>query len=138
MKKALYINTILFFSILGVFILSDYAQALSVKHQYFKAEREYRDLKKSSRKKYRQNWQNCISMFENAHKSDPSDPWAPAAMYNEGFLYFEMAEVSFLKKDIKAGIDIMESLIKKYPASRYKFDAIKTIKENKKDFILKV
>lgn len=135
MKKALYFNTFIFLTIIGVFVLPEFAQASSVKHQYFKAEKEYRDLKKSSRKKYRQNWQNCIEMFESAHKTDPSDPWAPAAMYNQGFLYFEMAEVSFLKKDIKSGLDIMEDLIKRYPGSRYKYNALKMIKENKKKIL---
>jgi N-acetylmuramoyl-L-alanine amidase len=135
MKKALYINTIIFIILLNIFAFQEYAYALSVKHQYFKAEAEYRNLKKSSRKKYRQNWQNCISMFEKAHKTDPADPWAPAAMYNQGFLYFEMAEISFLKKDIKTGIDIMEDLIGRYPGSRYKFNALKMIKENKKKIL---
>ncbi|MDY0133243.1 MAG: N-acetylmuramoyl-L-alanine amidase [Desulforegulaceae bacterium] len=131
MKKVLYFKTFVFLIIILLFGSVSYTEASSVKHQYFKAEAEYRNIKNSTKKKYRSNWSACISMFEKAHKTDPLDPWAPAAMYHEGFLYLEMAEVSFLKKDIKEGLDIMEKLIKKYPGSRYKYKALKQIRENK-------
>lgn len=132
MKKALFFKTVVFFTLIALIVSSDYAEAISVKHQYFKAETEYRNLKKSSKKKYRSNWTDCITMFEKAYKTDPSDPWAPAAMYHHGLLYLEMAEVSFLKKDIIQGLDIMDSLIKRYPGSRYKYKALQQIKENRK------
>jgi N-acetylmuramoyl-L-alanine amidase len=131
MKKALFFKTIIFFAVIALFISADYVQAMSVKHQYFKAETEYRNLKKSSKKKYRSSWLSCISKFEKAYKTDPSDPWAPAALYHQADLYLEMANVSFLKKDIKTGIDLMNKLIKRYPGSRYKYKALQQIKENK-------
>lgn len=106
--------------------------SLSVKHQYFKAEKKYKELMQNpSKRRYRTNWTNCINLFEKAWKQDPKDPWAPASMYKAGYLYFELADVSFSRNDIFSGIARMDKLIKTYPKSRYKYRAIKAIKDNK-------
>jgi N-acetylmuramoyl-L-alanine amidase len=132
MKNKIYFKFIIFFFFCIFFYPADYCHSESVKHQYFKAERAYADLKKSSSaKKYRSKWMECINKYEKAYKSSPSDPWAPAAMFKTGYLYFELADVSFLKKDLNSGISLMRDLINRYPGSRYKFKALKSIKENK-------
>ncbi|MGM0418113.1 MAG: N-acetylmuramoyl-L-alanine amidase [Thermodesulfobacteriota bacterium] len=132
MKNKIYFKFIIFFFFCIFFYPAEYCHSESVKHQYFKAERSYADLKKSSTdKKYRSNWIKCIDKYEKAYKTSPGDPWSPAAMFKSGQLYFELADVSFLKSDIDTGINTMRRLIKRYPGSRYKFKALKSIKENK-------
>ncbi len=128
-------NKVLIIFILPIFFLLNGLNTngfcSSVRHQYFKAERKYNELKKSkTRKKYRVYWKKSIEAFEKAYKKDPKDQWAPVSMFYSGYLYFELAEISFFKKDIESGIDIMKKLIKRYPGSKYKFKALNEIRKN--------
>lgn len=131
MKNKFFLNILTFCILISIAGFNSQAYAASVKHQYFKAEKEYKELKSNwSKKKYRANWVKCIVLFEKAYKSNPDDPWAPAAMYKSGLLFLELADVSFSKDDVRSGMYIMKKLIKSYPSSRYKYRALDRIKDN--------
>jgi N-acetylmuramoyl-L-alanine amidase len=90
------------------------------KQAYFEAEACYYDLRDdANRTKYRCYWLDCIRKFEESNRSDPSGPWAAAALYMSGFLYEELYKYSFSDADQQDARSIFEQIVEIYPKSEY-------------------
>ncbi|MDI6686947.1 MAG: N-acetylmuramoyl-L-alanine amidase [Desulfobacterales bacterium] len=102
----------------------DISSAVMARDKYIKAETCYNNLCKSPEKqKYRHNWLNCIEKFQAVYKHDPSGPWAAAGLYMSGKLYQELYERSYKKSDKEEALDLFERIVKRFPKSRYKYNA---------------
>jgi N-acetylmuramoyl-L-alanine amidase len=103
--------------------------AITAKDKYFKAETSYKKLRNNPQKyKYRHNWLSCIKKFQAVYKHDPKGPWAAAGLYMSGELYGKLYKVSSRESDRKEAIDIFERIVKQFPKSKYKGNAIKKIR----------
>jgi N-acetylmuramoyl-L-alanine amidase len=103
--------------------------AITAKDKYFKAETSYKKLRNNPQKyKYRHNWLSCIKKFQAVYKHDPKGPWAAAGLYMSGELYSKLYKLSLRESDRKEAIDIFERIVKQFPKSKYKGNAIKKIR----------
>ena len=95
--------------------------AKTTKSMYHGAEACYKKVRSDPEKrKYRDGWLRCIEEFQDAYRNDPSDPWAPAALFMSGKLYLELHKHSYREADRDQAVDIFERVISRYPKSRYK------------------
>ncbi|MBF0225520.1 MAG: N-acetylmuramoyl-L-alanine amidase [Desulfobacterales bacterium] len=116
MKRKLFLYLIGF-----IFFTNQVFAAVSPKDIYIKAENAYSKLLKSSEKqRYRHNWIKCINLFEKSYKLDPSDKWAPAALYMTGKLWSELFKISYRESDKEQSINMLKKVIENYPKSAYK------------------
>ena len=103
--------------------------AITAKDKYFKAEVCCKILHNDSHKrKYRHNWLLCIEKFQAVYKHNPKGSWAAAGLYMSGELYCKLYELSSRESDRKEAIDIFERIVKQFPKSKYKGEAIKKIR----------
>jgi len=97
------------------------ADAPAPKERYMQAEACYRGLRQNpSRQKYRHNWMRCIDGFHKVYASDPEGGWAAAGLFMEGKLYRELYSWSKNPDDALAARTAYETVIAKYPQSRYR------------------
>ncbi len=98
------------------------------RQQYFEAEACYRKLKKQPEKrKYRDNWMQCIDRFESVYTEDTDGPWAAAGLYMAGELRAELARYSGAGIDRQEARDAFSRVIRRFPDSRYRSRAEKAL-----------
>lgn len=119
-------------AVLMFFLLSTpMAQAkITAKDQYTLAEKELEKLKANpSLQKYRDKWLKCINKFYILYENDPSGPYASAGLYKAGALYQELSRISFLESDEQKAQEIFQTIVQKYPKSKYHLQAVKNLKK---------
>ena len=105
------------------------ALAENAKSRYFKAERCYRQLQNNpGQQKYRDRWFRCINSFLAVHKQEPRGVWASVSLYQAGKLYAEMYQHSYFEGDKEEALDIFDRVIRNYPKSHYRQEALESKK----------
>ncbi len=100
------------------------------KEMYHQADACYKKLLRSTKKrKYRDNWLQCIDAFRAVYRHDPSGSWAAAGLYMSGSLYHGLFKYSGRKNDRKEAIAQLQQVIGGYPKSRYRKRAKDAIHE---------
>ncbi len=123
-----YIFIMLFFSY-GAMFWPDISGAITPKEQYYKAEACYRDLRSNAQKrKYRDNWMQCIEKFQSVFRLDPDGSWAAAGLYMSGELYRELARYSGKQTDLNEAVDMYSRIVKRFPNSRYRQKAERALR----------
>lgn len=121
---------IISFFLIGYLFQPQNAFSETAKHKYIQADAAYKNLRHNPRKqKYREFWFNCIKKYEAVFHHDPSDPWAPAGMYQSGILYYELYKRSYKPADKQEALDVFERVIKRYPKSQYAKRSANQIRE---------
>ncbi len=96
----------------------------SAADEYHAAESCYGSLKQDSRKrKYRENWMQCIEKFYASYRHDPAGPRAAAGLFMTGKLYADLYGFSNQKSDLRAAHPMYERIMDKFPGSRYRVKA---------------
>ena len=96
----------------------------SAADEYHAAESCYGNLKQDSRKrKYRENWMQCIEKFYASYRHDPAGPRAAAGLFMTGKLYADLYGFSNQKSDLRAAHTMYERIMDKFPGSRYRVKA---------------
>jgi N-acetylmuramoyl-L-alanine amidase len=96
----------------------------SAADEYHAAESCYGSLKQDSRKrKYRENWMQCIEKFYASYRHDPAGPRAAAGLFMTGKLYADLYGFSNQKSDLRAAHTMYERIMDKFPGSRYRVKA---------------
>jgi N-acetylmuramoyl-L-alanine amidase len=80
----------------------------------------YRSPKKM---KYRHNWINCISLYEDVYTRFPKSDEAPWGLYKAGRLYTKLYGYSGLEKDLDSAIETYRKLVTDYQAHSLADDA---------------
>ena len=105
------------------------SEAVTPKQMYIQAEGCYKQLRHSRQKmKYRHNWQRCIDQFQRVYRLAPTGPWAAAGLYKSGKLYQELAQHSGNRSDIQKARDILNRVVRQFPDSRYRGQAVAELK----------
>lgn len=122
---------IVLFSIFSLFIFCSVASAgKSPKNQYYQAESCYQYLLENQKKQQdRKNWLYCIEKYKEVHRLNPYGPWAAAGLYKTGLLYAGLSRLSKRDSDRKEALTFFEQVIKQYPKSRYKNQAVDEIRQ---------
>ncbi|MBA4366100.1 MAG: N-acetylmuramoyl-L-alanine amidase [Desulfobacterium sp.] len=121
---------IVLFSICSLFIFCSAASAgKSPKDQYYQAESCYKYLLENQKKQQdRKSWLYCIQKYKEVHRLNPYGPWAAAGLYKTGLLYAGLYRLSNINSDRKEALTFFEQIIKQYPKSRYKNQAVDEIR----------
>jgi len=77
-------------------------------------------LQNTRRTKYRDVWLNCIDQYLGAFEADPDGTTADVSLYQAGRLYLELAQYSRSAADRDNGGKHLETLLQKFPTSRYR------------------
>lgn len=102
---------------------------LTAKDRYSLAEKEMAKLMTNpSLQKYRDKWLKCIDQFYGVYETDPSGPYASAGLYKAGALYLDLSRISWLESDEENAKKIFETIVQKYPKSKYHMQAVKHLK----------
>ncbi|MGD9305345.1 MAG: N-acetylmuramoyl-L-alanine amidase [Desulfobacterales bacterium] len=126
--KKIYIIIILFFCCGGMF-WPYISEAVTAREKYYQSEACYRDLRANAQKrKYRDNWLQCIEKFQSVFQLDPDGPWAAAGLYMSAELYRELARYSGKQSDLNEALDSYKRIIKRFPDSRYRQKAERAIR----------
>ncbi len=97
------------------------ACADQIGERFFKAEASQRELEAdTARQRFRHHWLRCIERFNAVYSDDPDGRWAAAGLYRAGALYLELARRSGLSSDRQEGIDRLQRVVRRFPASAYK------------------
>ncbi|MCP4745741.1 MAG: AMIN domain-containing protein [Desulfobacteraceae bacterium] len=93
---------------------------LAARTNYKKAQVQYRLLqKKSSLRKYRDQWFKCIDSYRKAYELDSDGPLAAAALFGLAQSYEQLYKYSFLKDDRKQAQKAYKELYQRFPDSPY-------------------
>lgn len=91
---------------------------------YHAAESCYANLKLDSpKRKYRENWMQCIDQFYASYREDPAGPKAAAGLFMTAKLYADLYGYSNQKSDLRAAHTMYERIMDKFPDSRYRVKA---------------
>jgi N-acetylmuramoyl-L-alanine amidase len=120
---------IVLFTVCSLFIFCSGVNAgKSPKDQYYQAESCYKYLLENQKKQQdRKNWLYCIEKYKEVHRLNPYGPWAAAGLYKTGLLYAGLSRLSKRDSDRKEALTFFEQIIKQYPKSRYKNQAVDEI-----------
>ena len=126
--KKIYIFIVVFLCGGGVF-WPDISEAVTARERYYQSEACYRDLRGNAQKrKYRDNWLQCIEKFQSVFQLDPDGPWAAAGLYMSAELYRELAKYSGKQSDLNEALDSYRRIVKRFPDSRYRQKAESAIR----------
>lgn len=101
-------------------LMADRCRAADVKQMYFEAEACAKTLERyPEKRKYRDNWLDCIKKFQSVYMINPVGPWAAAGLYQTGMLYYELYKRSYRLSDKLEAIDIFRRIRKRYTSSAY-------------------
>ncbi len=122
---------IVLFSVCSILIFCSAASAgKSPKDLYYQAESCYQFLLENQKKQQdRGNWLYCIQKYKEVHRLNPYGPWAAAGLYKTGLLYAGLSRLSKRESDRKEALTFFEQIIKQYPKSRYKNQAVDEIRQ---------
>jgi N-acetylmuramoyl-L-alanine amidase len=127
-NKKIYLFILLFFCCAGMF-WPDISEAVTAREKYYQSEACYRDLRGNAQKrKYRDNWMQCIEKFQSVFQLDPDGPWAAAGLYMSAELYRELAKYSGKQSDLNEALDSYKRIVKRFPDSRYRQKAERAIR----------
>ena len=95
---------------------------------YFKAEKIYKQLKRSDHKEI-EKWNICIAQFMSVYQYDPDGRWAAAGLYRVGQLnleaYYIFKKLSYLEEAENA----IQKIRDKFPINNFKDKTTKILKE---------
>lgn len=92
--------------------------------KYYVAERCAQKLRGDPKQqKYRDRWTVCIQKYLAVYRDDPHGPWAAAGLYRAGAMYGELYRLNKRESDRREALDLLESVVKNYPESRYREQA---------------
>jgi N-acetylmuramoyl-L-alanine amidase len=84
----------------------------------------FKGLYQSSKKrKYRHNWERCITRYERVYKGFPDTDEAVWAMYKAGKLWTDLSRYSGRSSDLDRAIALYRELVRKYKTHRLADDA---------------
>lgn len=97
------------------------AWTATAESKYYAAERCAAQVRNNTQQqKYRDRWINCIQKFLAVYRDDPRGPWAAAGLYQAGSMYAEVYNRSQRESDRREALDLLDSVVKNYPESRYR------------------
>ncbi|MFZ1983925.1 MAG: N-acetylmuramoyl-L-alanine amidase [Desulfatitalea sp.] len=101
--------------------------AAKAESKYYAAERCAGQLRNDAQQqKNRDRWITCIQKFLAVYRDDPHGPWAAAGLYQAGAMYADMYKRSHRESDRREALDLLDSVMKNYPESRYRDQARQT------------
>jgi N-acetylmuramoyl-L-alanine amidase len=101
----------------------------SIRSKYAEAESCYQKLAKNAKKRrYRENWLQCIEKFQDVHRSNPSGPWAAAGLFRTAEVYRELYAYSNRAADIQTSHELFEQIVADYPQSMYHPKSVAALK----------
>jgi len=100
------------------------------REKYGVAESCYRKLSNDPiKRKYRDQWLQCIDQYDAVYRHDPDGSWAAAGLFMVGKLYGELAGHSLNGADKLKAIDILHQVETNFPSSRYRSRARNEIRQ---------
>lgn len=101
--------------------------AATAESKYYAAERCAGQLRNNTQpQKNRDRWIDCIQKFLAVYREDPRGPWAAAGLYQAGAMYADLHKRSQRESDRREALDLLDSVVKNYPESRYRDQARQT------------
>jgi N-acetylmuramoyl-L-alanine amidase len=92
---------------------------------YEAARRDYYSLLQSERKqRFHDSWEKVINKFSEIQDKYPACSKAPDSLFNIGVLYRKLYRKSWLREDLKTGLDSFRTLAKQYPKNNLADDAL--------------
>lgn len=86
---------------------------------YYKGDECYKNIIKSGKTKYRENWQSCIESFKEAYRQNPKGRYAAASLYMIGKIYRELYTVTQKGTDKQEAIHYFQRVITEFKRSNY-------------------
>jgi N-acetylmuramoyl-L-alanine amidase len=100
------------------------AWAATAESRYYAAESCAKKLRDNpQQQKYRDRWITCIQKYLAVYREDPHGPWAAAGLYRAGDMYAELYQLNQRESDRREALDLLHSVVKNYPDSRYREQA---------------
>jgi len=104
--------------VIGITLFTYPCHASTAEERYTAAINYSNSLKSSpERKKYRHNWLNAIKKFQAVYTESPNHSLASSGMYHAAELYVDLYRISATQKDRAEAVDLLNRVIKRYPAT---------------------